>query len=1294
MSSPQTTPPTPGTPPPPLRLEYPAQLPVSEGRDDLIAAIRDHQIVIVAGETGSGKTTQLPKICLEAGRGTAGMIGHTQPRRIAARAVAERLADEMGTEVGAAIGYAVRFTDQVGPDTVIKLMTDGILLAEITRDRQLRRYDTIIIDEAHERTLNIDFLLGYLKQLLVRRPDLKLIITSATIELDRFAAHFDGAPVIEVSGRTFPVEIRYRPQTAERPNPDRQSADSEAESATGEPQDEVTAVGRAVRELSREGGLDGAGDILVFLSGEREIRDTADALTEVVGVDTEVLPLYGRLSAAEQHKVFAAHRGRRIVLSTNVAETSLTVPGIRYVIDAGTARISRYSQRLKVQRLPIEPISQASARQRSGRCGRQSDGICIRLYSEEDFLGRPEYTQPEILRTSLAAVILQMAALALGPVADFPFLDPPDRRQIRAGEQLLTELAALEPEIDGSGLRLTSLGRRLARLPLDPRLGRMVLEADRLGCLREVLVVAAGLSVQDPRERPTDAQQAADEQHARFRDPESDFLGFLHLWDYLIDRQRELSSSAFRRMCRAEYLHYLRVREWQDVHAQLRQVSRQLKLRTNSTPAPSASVHQALLSGLLSQVGMRAPEKPRPNSGPRPNQRPGRPARGKERSEYLGARGAKFMVAPGSVLTRKSPRWLMAAELVETNRLWARVAAKVEPEWIEQLAGHLVTRTYSEPQWDIERASAVAMERVTLYGLPLAAGRRVAYGRIDPEVSRDLFLRHAMVDGEWRSHHGFLQRNRDLLADAGELQHRTRRLDLVIDDENLFAFYDSRIPADIVSGAHFDRWWRNEKRKRPGLLTVTREELLSRAAAGIDPDDYPDSWLGPDGVELPLSYTFDPGEPSDGVTVHVPVALLGQLDPEPFRWQVPGLRSEVLTTLIRGLPKEQRRTMVPVPDHVAAVLAEADPAAPLAASLSDLLAARTGTSVPTTAWRFDALPPFLRMNFEVENEAGTSVASGKNLEALQAQLGAQVRKTVSKAGAEWERDRLTRWDFGPLPTTVPLVSGGQSLTGYPALVDAGDSVSIRIFGTAGEQAVAMRTGLRRLLLLALPSPVKAVAGRLSTPDKLTLSAGPQGSVAAVLADCLACALDGLVAVNGGTGWDEQQFTALREKIAPALPTAFGAVLTAMTKALKAAVEVDREIARLREIPRPPAPVAAALADVTGQRARLLPADVATHTGQDRLADLDRYLRAAALRLSKLPTDAARDADRMQQITAVQEAFAETLALLPVRRRDQPDVREVAWSIEELRVSLFAQALGTPRPVSEQRIYRQLDALEG
>ncbi len=884
----------------------------------------------MAGETGSGKTTQLPKLCLELGRGVRGTIAHTQPRRLAARTVADRIADELDVALGQAVGYAVRFSDRTSDATLLRLMTDGLLLAEIHSDPQLRRYDTVIVDEAHERSLNIDFLLGYLARLLPRRPDLKVIITSATIDPERFSRHFGGAPIVEVSGRTYPVEVRYRP-VADEEDPDR---------------DQIEAIGDAIGELLREP----RGDVLVFLSGEREIRDTAEALRGRFRDELELLPLYARLSTAEQQRVFARHSGRRVVLATNVAETSLTVPGIRYVVDPGTARISRYSARLKVQRLPIEPVSQASADQRKGRCGRVAAGIAIRLYTEEDFEQRPRFTDPEILRTSLAAVILRMAALELGDIAEFPFMDPPDRRQVRDGIRLLQELGAID-----AGERLTQLGRRLAQLPVDPRLGRMVLEAGRLGCAAEVIPIVAGLSIQDPRERPADQQAQADQAHARFREEDSDFLAYLNLWNYVREQQRALSGSQFRKRCKAEFLHYLRVREWQDLAGELRRAAKEVGVTLNQQPAAPADVHQALLSGLLSHIGVKD-------------------ARGRD---YQGARGARFAIFPGSALARRPPEWVMVAELVETSRLWGRDAARVDPKWIEPLAEHVVQRTYSEPRWDARRGAVVATERVTLYGLPIVTGRTVAYGRIDPVLSRELFIRRALVEGDWEAPHAFLEENRRRVDEVDALERRARRRDLMVGDEVLFAFFDERIPADAVSGAHFDRWWRDERRSDPDRLTYPRELLVSPAGRdALDPAARPAAWRQGD-LTLELSYRFEPGSESDGVTVHVPLNVLPRLRPEGFDWLVPAFREELIVALIRSLPKDVRRRLVPVPDVARDVLAALKPRkGAFADAVARELERLRGVRVAGGDFDSSRLPPHLRMTFRVEDDGGAVLAEG------------------------------------------------------------------------------------------------------------------------------------------------------------------------------------------------------------------------------------------------------------------------------------------------------------------------------
>ncbi|MQS38460.1 ATP-dependent RNA helicase HrpA [Streptomyces katsurahamanus] len=1245
-------------------IDYPAQLPVSQKKDEILEAIRDHQVVIVAGETGSGKTTQIPKICLELGRGVRGMIGHTQPRRLAARTVAERVAHELDTPLGEAVGWKVRFTDQVGGDTLVKLMTDGILLAEIQTDRELRAYDTIIIDEAHERSLNIDFLLGYLAQLLPKRPDLKVVITSATIDPERFSRHFGDAPIVEVSGRTYPVEVRYRPLLEE----DGEDGD----------RDQITAICDAVTELQRES----RGDVLVFLSGEREIRDTADALTKQFaraggahGPATEVLPLYARLSHAEQHRVFQPHTGRRVVLATNVAETSLTVPGIKYVIDPGTARISRYSHRTKVQRLPIEPVSQASANQRKGRCGRTSDGICIRLYSEDDFESRPEFTDAEILRTNLASVILQMTAAGLGDIAKFPFIDPPDHRNIRDGVQLLQELGAFDPAQKDPRKKLTPLGRKLAQLPVDPRLARMVIEADNNGCVREVMVIAAALSIQDPRERPAEKQTQADQQHARFKDETSDFLAFLNLWRYVREQQKERGSASFRRMCKQEYLNFLRIREWQDIYTQLRQVAKSLGIHVNEEDAPESSVHVSLLSGLLSHIGMKDTEA---------------------KNEYLGARGAKFAVFPGSALFKKPPRLLMSAELVETSRLWARVNAKIEPEWVEPLAQHLLKRTYSEPHWEKDQAAVMAYEKVTLYGVPIVAQRKVNYGRIDPEISRDLFIRNALVEGDWRTHHQFFADNRKLLTEVEELENRARRRDILVDDETLYDFYDRRVPEHVVSGAHFDSWWKQKRQEEPELLDFEREMLINEKAGAVTKADYPDTWRQ-GRLSFRVTYQFEPGADADGVTVHIPLQVLNQVTDEGFDWQIPGLREEVVIELIRSLPKPVRRHYVPAPNYARAFLDRAVPLQePLPVTLARELQSMVG--VPVSAEDFDLpkVPDHLKITFRIVDERRRKLAEDKDLEALKLKLRPKARQALSRAaaattgqsGESIERSGLTDWTMGPLTKIFETRRAGQPVKAYPALVDAGETVSVRLFDTEAEQRQAMWRGTRRLILLNIPvNPAKFASDKLSNQQKLALSGNPHGSVQALFDDCATAAADKLIADHGGPAWDEESYRKLYDSVRADLVDTTVRTVGQVQQILAAWQACER---RLKATNSPV--LINNVQDVRQQLAALMPAGFVTATGLRRLPDLMRYLVAVDRRLQQMPTSVQRDTTRMEKVHEMQDEYAWLLEQLPRGRPVPPEVLEVRWMIQELRVSYFAHALGTAYPVSDKRIVKAIDAL--
>ncbi|MGW0666293.1 ATP-dependent RNA helicase HrpA [Streptomyces sp. NPDC002746] len=1242
-------------------LTYPEQLPVSQKKDEILEAIRDHQVVIVAGETGSGKTTQIPKICMELGRGVRGMIGHTQPRRIAARTVAERIAEELKTPLGEAVGWKVRFTDQVNQDaTFVKLMTDGILLAEIQTDRELLAYDTIIIDEAHERSLNIDFLLGYLARLLPKRPDLKVVITSATIDPERFARHFGEAPIVEVSGRTYPVEVRYRPLLEE------DSEDSD--------RDQITAICDAVDELQDEG----PGDVLVFLSGEREIRDTADALGKRNLRHTEVLPLYARLSHAEQHRVFQRHTGRRVVLATNVAETSLTVPGIKYVIDPGNARISRYSHRTKVQRLPIERISQASANQRKGRCGRTSDGICIRLYSEDDFVTRPEFTDPEILRTNLASVILQMTAAGLGDIEKFPFIDPPDHRNIRDGVQLLQELGALEQEEKSpgegkKGQRLTPLGRKLSQLPVDPRLARMVIEADRNGCVREVMVIAAALSIQDPRERPSEKQTQADQNHARFKDETSDFLAFLNLWRYIREQQKERGSSSFRRMCKQEYLNFLRIREWQDIYAQLRTVAKQMGIELNDEDAPEQSVHTSLLAGLLSHIGLKDTEK----------------------NEYVGARNAKFAIFPGSALFKKQPRFVMSAELVETSRLWARVNARVEPEWIEPLAQHLLKRTFSEPHWEKDQAAVMAYERVTLYGVPIVAQRKINFGRIDQEASRDLFIRNALVEGDWRTHHQFFHDNRKLLGEVEELEHRARRRDILVDDETLFDFYDQRIPEHVVSGAHFDSWWKHKRRDEPDALDFERSMLINEKAGDVTKDDYPDSWRQGK-LKFRVTYQFEPGADADGVTVHIPLQVLNQVTSDGFDWQIPGLREEVVTELIRSLPKPIRRHYVPAPNYADKFLDRAVPLQePLPFTLARELQRMVG--VPVTADDFDLtrIPDHLKITFRIVDERRRKVAEDKDLEVLRVQLRPKARQALSKAaaatagptGESIERSGLTDWTIGTLDRIFETRRAGQPVKAYPALVDQGETIAVRLFDTEAEQQQAMWRGTRKLILLNIPvNPAKFASEKLTNQQKLALSRNPHGSIQALFDDCATAAADRLIAAHGGPAWDEASFRKLYDKVRADLVDLTVRTVGQVQQVLAAWQACERRLKATGSLV-----LINNVTDVREHLARLVPPRFVTATGLRRLPDLMRYLVAEDRRLQQMPTNVQRDTARMEKVHEMQDEYAWLLEQLPQGRPVPQEVLDIRWMIEELRVSYFAHALGTAFPVSDKRIVKAIDA---
>ncbi|MGV8858769.1 ATP-dependent RNA helicase HrpA [Rhodoglobus sp.] len=1288
-----------------VAITFPPELPVSQRRDDIAKAIRENQVVIIAGATGSGKTTQLPKILLELGKTS---IGHTQPRRIAARTVAERIAEELGTELGDLVGYQVRFTDRVGKNTRVKLMTDGILLNEIHRDRDLKKYDAIIIDEAHERSLTVDFLLGYLKQLRARRPDLSIIITSATIDPESFSKHFDGAPIIEVSGRTFPVEIRYRPLVAEeKVGDDLESEDAEEAAANRADRDYLEGINDALDELSRESD----GDVLVFLSGETEIRDAEEAIRGRISAGklsegTEVLPLYGRLSSAEQHRVFESRRTpgtrRRIVLATNVAETSLTVPGIRYVIDAGTARISRYSTRAKIQRLPIEAISQASANQRSGRSGRTSDGIAIRLYSEEDFNSRPEFMEPEILRTNLAAVILQMISLGLGNIAEFPFLQPPDSRGIKDGLDLLTELGAVENAMVGqtkagskSGAtkdatpRITRIGKQLSQLPIDPRLARMVLESKQHSTTREVMAIVAGLSIQDPRERPLDKRPQADQQHARFIDPISDFLTMLNLWNYLEEKQKELSGNQFRRMCKNEYLNYLRVREWHDVYRQLSRMAKPLGLVIGDAHSNPDGIHRSLLAGLLSHIGLKDVAK----------------------RDYIGARQTRFVIFPGSALAKKQPNAIMSAELVETSRLFARMNASIDPVWAEKLAGDLVKRSYSEPHWEKKQGAAVAFERVTLYGVTLAARRRIQFSRVDLPAARELFIRHALVEGEddltkrdkrvW----GFDASNRALRRDLEQLEERSRRRDILHDDETIFEFYDKRVPATVASVRDFEGWWKKARHDSPDLLTLTTNDLLENADdAEVDDTAFPTTWVRGDQT-LSLTYRFEPGTDDDGVTIAVPLPLLAGLRPDGFDWQVPGLRDDLVTALIKSLPKPIRRNVVPAADWARRLL-EAAPDDPATAafeggpSLTEFLAKEiarlTYATVSTSDFDLDRVPAHLRVTFAVIDENGKKVGANKSLRSLQASLKPVARESVARAvqgatrgSAEphtntntLERSGITSWDFGELDRSRDTKHGGNTIRAYPALVDDGGSVSIRLMSTPYDQAIAHQSGVRRLLLLAIPSPLGYINEHLTGTEKLVLAQSPYRSTNALFDDCLRACVDSVM--GDREVFSQTEFEALRNEISAGLVDSLFATVSLVASIVSGVRLADKAIRAATSMH-----LLTPLGDAREQLDALVYPGFVSATGLTQLRRLPVYLKGIEHRVTKLTENPGKDRGWMSEVELATRRYKDAGGTLPLEQYPEPQIARARWMLEELRLSLFAQHLGTAESVSVQRIAKVL-----
>ena len=1240
-------------------FDYPAELPVAQRADEIAAAIRAHRVVVVSGETGSGKTTQLPKICLAAGRGERGLIGHTQPRRIAARAVAARIAQELGTQVGDAVGYKVRFTDHTRPDAYVKLMTDGILLAETQGDRALAAYDTIIVDEAHERSLNIDFLLGYLRRLVEQRDDLRVVITSATIDAERFARHFDTggrtAPVIEVSGRLYPVDVRYRALGSG----DDDEADDE------EPLEE--AIVNAAEELWREG----PGDILAFLPGEREIRETGDlarrALARRPYADAvEILPLYARLSVAEQQRVFGASRGRRLVLATNVAETSLTVPGIRYVIDSGLARIKRYSVRNKTTLLQIEKISQAAARQRAGRSGRVQHGIAVRLFSEDDFESRPPYTEPEILRSSLAGVILRMAALDLGEVGQFPFLDPPAPRAIADGYQLLQELDAVDERN-----ALTPRGRELARLPLDPRVGRMVQAARDEHCLAEVLVIASALSVPDPRERPLDKRAAADQAHLRFRDERSDFLSLLALWEFFVEAlAQKLSHRRLVEHARAHFVSFLRLTEWRDVHQQLVATLNEARwkwderLPKDIDAARYAAIHRALLAGLLGNIGLKD-----------------------EDGDYLGARGIRFRLHPGSGLAKKGPKWVLAAELTETTRLFARCAARIEPEWVETVAADRVSRDYFEPHWDAKRGEVVASERVSLYGLPLVPRRPVSFGRIDPAAAREVFLREALVPGALETSGAFLAHNRALIEDVAKLEHKTRRQDVLVDEQVLAALYAERVPPHVHSRATFEAWRKEAEANDPQLLFFTRDDVMRHGAAHVTEALFPTS-LALDGTRLALDYRFAPGHPRDGLTLTVPLALLNQVDEDRLSWLVPGLVRDKVTLYLKALPKALRNRLIPLPDTVTAFL-EASPFGEesLAQALRGYLRRRLGEAPAADAFDAVELPPYLVMNLRVVDAAGAELGEGRDLADLRRRLGEAAQMSFAAAGPGFERSHLRSWEFGELPESLTIARKGQRVTGYPALVDEGEDVALRLLDTRDAAEASTRAGVIRLIRFQLKDVLVRYEKGLPGFQPIALQLRAAIAPDRLLGDVVEAIVDRAFIGDDPLPRDASAFAAQVKRARARLPAVAEAAMRSLGSIATAYGSLTQKLNAA------PVGLGRLVADLRTQRDALVHPRFFAATPWAQLAHLPRYLQALERRLAKYSANPDRDARHAAQVAAWFGRYRERLERDQAAGRVTPGLEDFRWLLEELKVSLFAQELRTPTPVSFKRVERAWNALE-
>nr|WP_286198297.1 ATP-dependent RNA helicase HrpA [Salinisphaera sp. G21_0] len=1234
-------------------VRYEQALPVIDRKEDIARAIRDHQVVVIAGETGSGKTTQLPKICLEAGRGIFGTIAHTQPRRLAARSVANRIAEELGGVVGEQVGYQVRFTDHSTETTLIKLMTDGILLAEIQNDRFLNRYDTLIIDEAHERSLNIDFLLGYIKLILPKRPDLKVIITSATIDVERFSKHFDQAPVIEVSGRTYPVETLYRPL---------EDLELEGRDADQRLQQGILAALEEIDSLERAGKGKPLGDVLVFLSGERDIRETHQFLRDAKLPHTDILPLYARLSAAEQNRIFQEHSGRRVILSTNVAETSLTVPGIRYVIDPGTARISRYSVRSKVQRLPVEAVSQASANQRKGRCGRVAEGICIRLYSEEDFLSRPEFTDPEILRTNLAAVILQMLRMGLGDIAAFPFVDPPDGKAINDGFKLLQELVAV-----GKDRRITPIGRQLGQLPVDPRLGRMLIEANKNNALHEVLIIVSALAAQDPRERPQDKQQAADQRHREFYHDDSDFMTYVNLWEAYEEQRQALSQNQLRKYCNKQFLSFMRMREWRDLHRQLTLACKDLQFRLNDSPASYGDVHKSLLSGLLSQLGSKDDE-----------------------ADYMGARNRRFYLFPASTLYKRKPKWVMAAELVETSRLFARTNAKLEPQWIEPLATHLVKRNYFEPHWEKKRAQVVAFEQVTLYGLIVVGRRRVNYGPIDPVVAREIFIREALVEGHFDSKGAFQKHNLALIDEVDELEAKSRRRDILVDSDTLYHFYDALIPADICNGAGFEQWRKGAERQKPDLLHLTKDYLMQHEAEHITVNRYPDRFRW-DGLELPLSYHFAPGEPDDGVTLTVPVEALRLLPRHRLEWLVPGMLFDKCVALVRSMPKPVRKNFVPVPDFVNGALESLSACdEPLTDMLGRQLTRMSGVRILEEHWNRDNLEAHLLMNIRVVNEDGDVIGQGRDLHQLRQQFSDHVQDTIRKlAKSHLEQEGLLDWTCGELPHEITRKAGGLVLKSYPALVDQRDSVAVQLFESPAMADVENRKGLTRLLRIRLSTQLKFALSKMARLKETRLLATNLMNQNLLEDDVQSLIISGVyLNKDSELPRNRESFMALleqrkgdivpfAEKIDPILNEIFR-IAQGISRQLKGKISFDRALA---------------LADIKQHMQRLLQPGFMTSAGMEWLSHYPRYFKAIEVRLEKLPAQVNRDRAWTEELTALQQKYDKRREAHYQHKVIDPNLQQFYWMIEEYRVSLFAQQLGTRFPVSDKRLRKLWEEVE-